>query len=208
MNYFKEYFDLISLKMQEVDLKTLDLAANLILRTGRQGGKVILAGNGGSCAIASHISVDLTNSSKIRAITFNESNLITCFANDYGYERWLEKALEYYADNEDTIILISSSGQSANIINAARKAKEMNLGIITLSGFEANNPLRKMGDVNLWVKSEIYNVIETIHNTWLSSIVDKIRNDTLKVYSKGEGAIPVVDIVVDRAKNEDEISVL
>ena len=66
---------------------------------------------------------------------FNESDLITCFANDYGYEHWMEKALEAYANKGDLVILISSSGESQNMINGAEKANEMSLSLIAVSGF-------------------------------------------------------------------------
>ena len=59
-----------------------------------------------------------------------------------------------------------------NIINAADKAKKIGLPIITLSGFLESNPLRKMGDVNLWVNSSEYNIVESVHQIWLLSIVD------------------------------------
>ena len=80
--------------------------------------KIILVGNGGSAAIASHVSVDLTKMCKIRAVNFNEADLLTCFANDYGYENWVKKALSSYADKGDLLICISSSGESKNIIKA------------------------------------------------------------------------------------------
>ena len=68
--------------------------------------------------------------------------------------------------------MISSSGQSANIINGAIKTKQMKLPLITLSGFLENNPLKEIGDINLWVDSKKYNIIESTHQTWLLSVVD------------------------------------
>lgn len=174
MSFFKDYFDQINRELNSVDTGLLNKAVDLILSVSKRGNKVIIAGNGGSAAIASHISVDLSKNAKVRSINFNEPSLITCLANDYGYEKWLEKAIEFYADKRDAVILISSSGQSKNIINAARKAKELDLGVVTLSGFNADNPLRKMGDINLWVDSRVYDVVESIHSIWLSAIIEKI----------------------------------
>ena len=139
--------------------------------------KVIIAGNGGSASIAAHTAVDLTKISKIRSITFNEPNLITCFANDYGYENWLSKSIEEYMFEGDICILISSSGKSKNIINAAKACKKKNNFLITLSGFESTNPLRKLGDINLWVNSKTYNFIEMAHHIWLVSISDFIKKN-------------------------------
>ena len=69
--------------------------------------------------MASHVSVDLTKNAKIRSINFNESDLLTCLSNDYGYENWMSKALEFYSTKGDLIVIISSSGESKNVISAA-----------------------------------------------------------------------------------------
>ena len=107
---------------------------------------------------------------------FNEASLITCFSNDFGYEHWVEKSLEYYAGANDLVILISSSGKSPNMLNAARKALEMRLPVITLTGFDAANPLRLLGSVNLWIESNSYNIVENVHQIWLLSISDKLAS--------------------------------
>ena len=133
--HFKSYFDLLDQKVRTTSSSELLIASEKILRTNNDGGKIIIVGNGGSAAIASHASIDFTKAAKIRSINFNESSLLTCFSNDYGYEYWTEKAIEFYADQNDLVILISSSGQSKNIINAALKVKEMGLSLITFSGF-------------------------------------------------------------------------
>jgi D-sedoheptulose 7-phosphate isomerase len=140
----------------------------------RKKKKVILVGNGGSAAMASHVSVDLTKICKIRAINFNEADLLTCFANDYGYENWVQKALSFYADKGDLLICISSSGQSKNIIKGAKFAKKIGCKVITLTGFDKKNKVRKIGDVNLWINSKNYNLVEMTHHIWLLSIVDFI----------------------------------
>ena len=113
-----------------------------------------MVGNGGSASIASHLAVDFTKAAGVRSITFNESSLLTCFGNDYGYQNWVKKALEFYADKQDLIILISSSGNSKNIINGAKKAKEMNCKLVTFSGFSEDNGLNNLGDLNFWVNSK------------------------------------------------------
>ena len=140
----------------------------------KKGNKVILIGNGGSAAIASHVSVDLTKIARVRAINFNEADLITCFGNDYGYENWMAKALEFYSDRGDIAVIISSSGQSQNVVVGARAARELGLQVVTLSGFNASNPLRKLGDLNLWVNSETYNIVETVHLSWLLAVIDRL----------------------------------
>ena len=134
--------------------------------------KIIIVGNGGSAAIASHFSVDMTKNGKIRCINFNESDLLTCFANDYGYQNWVRQALKFYCDEDDLIILISSSGKSLNMINAAKSIDKKKNILITFTGFNGNNLLSKYGRINFTVNSKNYNIIENIHQYWLLNIVD------------------------------------
>jgi D-sedoheptulose 7-phosphate isomerase len=173
-DYFPLYFETIFQRVKSIDSAELEQAAKMVSVAHQKGKKIVIVGNGGSAAMASHVTVDFTKAAGIRAINFNEADLITCFANDYGYEQWVAKALEAYADKGDLAILISSSGKSQNIINATEKATEIGLSTITLSGFFKDNPLKKSGDLNLWVDSCEYNVIEMTHHIWLLAIVDYI----------------------------------
>ena len=177
LNFFDHFYDLINNKAKNIDFNKLAELAKLIKNTKLNSGKIIIIGNGGSAAIASHVSIDLTKAANIRSINFNEASLLTCFSNDYGYERWVEKALDFYADNNDIVILISSSGQSKNIINGAKKAVEMGIPLITLTGFSEDNPLNKLGDINFWVDSSTYNIVESIHQMWLLSVVDYLIDE-------------------------------
>ncbi len=170
--YFSKYFETISQGLKSIDLIQLEQAAAMVWAAHQSSKKVILVGNGGSAAMASHVAVDFTKASGIRAVNFNEADLITCFANDYGYEHWVEKALEAYADQGDLVILISSSGKSMNIVKGAEKAKSMGLNLVTFSGFLSDNPLLKLGDLNLWVNSSEYNIVEMTHQVWLVAIID------------------------------------
>jgi len=174
LEFFYKYFSTISSAIAEIDVAKLNEAANIFLKASNTGGKIIFIGNGGSAAMSSHLSIDLTKAANIRAINFNEADLLTCFANDYGYEHWVARALEFYADKNDVVVLISTSGKSQNIINGAAQARNMGLSIITLSGFDSKNPLRELGQVNFWCDSDAYNVVEMTHHVWLLSIVDFI----------------------------------
>ena len=174
MPFFENFYDEIRARLRDADPMSLDIVCASLRGVVARNRKVIVAGNGGSAAIASHVSVDLTKAARVRAVCFNESDLITCFANDYGYDNWLAKAIESYGDAGDVAVLISSSGQSRNIVNAARCAKDRGLTVVTLSGFDAANPLRQMGDQNLWVNSHNYDIVETSHQTWLLACIGRI----------------------------------
>ena len=157
------------------NVEQLVKVANLIKDVNGQKKKTLIFGNGGSAAIASHFSVDLTKNAGVRCVNFNEADLITCFANDYGFEHWIEKAIDFYGDEGDLLIAISSSGNSKNILNGVKTARQGDFkAVVTLSGFANDNPLRKLGDINLWLDSKAYNYVENIHQVWLLSIVDLI----------------------------------
>ena len=149
--------------------------ANLLKDIHADGKKILIFGNGGSAAISSHFSVDLTKNAGLRCVNFNEADLITCFANDYGFERWVEKAVDFYGDEGDLLIVISSSGSSKNMLNGVKAARNGNFkAVVTLSGFAEDNPLRQLGDINVWINSRAYNFVENIHQIWLLAIVDLI----------------------------------
>jgi len=172
--YFEKYFSTIKTQLHSIDFVQLNNAINAVKKADQLKRKIIFVGNGGSASIAGHLTVDFTNAAGIRAINFNDPGIITCFSNDYGYENWVGKALDCYADSGDVVVLISSSGQSKNMLVGANKAKTLGLDIVTLSGFSSNNPLKKLGDINLWVDSDKYNIVEMTHHIWLLAIVDYI----------------------------------
>ena len=172
-NYLQDFIEL--LKPNDDSVGSLIQARNLLLDVTNNNKKVLIFGNGGSAAIASHFSVDLTKNAKLRCLNFNESGLITCFSNDYGFEHWAEKAVDFYGDEGDLLIVISSSGKSENMINAVKAARNGNFhSVITLSGFSESNSLKKLGDINLWVDNKSYNFVENVHQIWLLAIVDLV----------------------------------
>ena len=171
--YFKQY--IYHLAQSENIFQKLNQIKKILITVKKNKSKILIFGNGGSAAIASHFSVDLTKNAKIRCTNYNESNLITCFSNDFGYEHWVEMAIKYYGNKGDVLIVISSSGKSKNMINACIAARKKKFSkIITLTGHLVNNPVKKLADINLWVNSKAYNYIENIHQFWLLSLVDLI----------------------------------
>ena len=174
INKYLEDFSTIIKPNDDIVTKIISVR-DVMVSAQKSKNKIMIFGNGGSAAIASHVSVDLTKNANIRCTNYNEADLITCFANDYGYERWIEKAVDFYADQNDVLILISSSGKSKNMINACKSAKSKKISkIITFTGHDKNNPLSKLGDINFWIKSKAYNFVENTHQIWLLAICDLI----------------------------------
>lgn len=171
--YLKDFSDLV--KPSEETVEKLAEVADLLKNVHSAGNKILIFGNGGSAAMASHFSVDLTKNANLRCFNFNEADLITCFANDYGFERWVEKAVDFYGDEGDLLIVISSSGSSKNMLNGVKAGRNGNFqSVVTFSGFEQDNPLRQLGDINFWVDSKAYNFVENMHQIWLLAMVDVI----------------------------------
>ena len=178
--FLKDYFsNLKNLLNNEDYLEDLIITKDILKKTHVDGKKTMIFGNGGSAAIASHFSVDLTKNARVRCTNYNESDLLTCFSNDFGYERWVEKAIEFYGDEGDSLILISAGGNSPNMTNGAKHARKKKIkNIITFTGNEKNNKLTKLGDINFWVNSKAYNHIENVHQILLLSLVDLIIGKT------------------------------
>ena len=174
MNFFIKYYDDIVKCIQELDKNKINLIYKLIKDISKKGGTTYIAGNGGSASTASHMSTDLTKNAKIKSMSFNDVNLITCFANDYGYENWLKAAIRYYTKTNDLVVLLSVSGESKNLINAASFCKKKKIKLITITGATKNNSLSKKGTINYWINSKAYNIVEVVQMTILASIVDKI----------------------------------
>jgi D-sedoheptulose 7-phosphate isomerase len=139
----------------------------------KQSGDIYFIGNGGSNAICSHMLEDYAKIAGFRTFSFTDAALITCFSNDYGYENAMAEWLKIYMKENDTLVAISSSGNSKNIIHAANTAKEHKAHVITLSGFKEANPLRQLGDVNYYLPIENYGVVECFHQVILHSMLDE-----------------------------------
>ncbi|MFA6119434.1 MAG: SIS domain-containing protein [Parachlamydiales bacterium] len=159
--------------------KAFFLFKNYLINTRLKNGVVYVIGNGGSAGIASHFSIDLIKALKIPSNTLTDSNILTCLANDFGYENCFSEFLKVNLRKDDLLVSISSSGNSMNIINAANLANKKNVRIITFSGFDSSNKLRKIGDLNFWLDKKEYGLVEMGHFFILHSIVDLFNNINL-----------------------------
>lgn len=131
-------------------------------------------GNGGSSAIASHMTADFMKNGGMNTYSLYDNAVTTCMGNDYGYEYIFSKPLEFLVKENDLLVAISSSGNSKNIVNAIQVAADRNAEIITLTGFKPDNQARRLGNLNVYVPSEKYGIVESIHNLILQQIVDMI----------------------------------
>lgn len=152
--------------------QAINQAIQLATETHNAGNKLIIIGNGGSAGIASHSAIDYSKNGGLRTQAFNDGAALTCLGNDYGYEHVFAKQIEFHGRSGDLLIAISSSGQSANILNATDAARQREINVLTLSGFDPANPLRSRGSLNFYVPSREYGFVEIGHQTLLHAIID------------------------------------
>lgn len=141
----------------------------------RAGGMAYFVGNGGSAGIAIHMTSDFLKNGEMRTHSMHDPSVMTCLANDFGYENVFSKQLEIVAEPNDLLVAISSSGESPNILQAIGGGRLKLCKVVTLSGFNPNNSLRKLGDLNLYVPSMEYGIVESIHNMILQDVVDALK---------------------------------
>ncbi len=174
--YWKEFENLINQQKKNSDIIFFK---EIIKDTAKRQGKLFFVGNGASASLSSHAATDFTKQSKIEAHAFNDHNLITAFSNDYGYENWVSKAIEFFVNPNDMVIFISVSGNSPNLVNGLKYAKSKKITTGSLTGFKENNFLKVNSDCSLWVDSEAYNITESLHTILITLIIDLIIGKTL-----------------------------
>lgn len=148
---------------------------DILVATRENSNKVMLIGNGGSAAIASHAALDLWKNGNVRATAFNDLVQLTALSNDYGFENVFSKSVENFANRGDLLIAISSSGRSDNIVQCSRVARKIGCAVITFSGFTPDNYLRMLGDLNLYVPSDRYGIVESAHQAVLHGLIEDLN---------------------------------
>ena len=181
-NYIKELLSCL----EETRISLKGMTCELCLEEGiqellrqftnhkRKASQCFFIGNGGSDAIASHMTADYMKNGGMNTYSLYDSAVTTCMGNDYGYESVFSRPLEFLGREGDLLVAISSSGNSQNILNAIDAAENKTMEVITFTGFEPDNMVRKVGDVNVYVPSGRYGIVESIHNLILQQIVDLI----------------------------------
>lgn len=178
-DYFDELGRLIRrAEASDRDGRPLDIGAvvqwaiDTARATAERGNTLLFIGNGGSAAMCSHMAADYGKNGGMRALAFNDGAMLTCLGNDLGYENVFARQLELHARPGDLLVAISSSGRSPNILNGVEAARRRGAAVMTLSGFRPDNPLRALGDVNVYVPSTSYGVVEITHEAICHCILD------------------------------------
>ena len=157
-------------------------ASKLAVETLRAGNKILLCGNGGSAADAQHIAAELTGRYKTErrglpgiALT-TDTSALTAIGNDYGYDRVFDRQVEALANKGDLLIGISTSGNSTNVINALKVAREMGCKTLGLTGRDGG-AMNELCDINLVVPSNDTPRIQEMHILFAHTICQIIDNE-------------------------------
>ena len=167
--YFQEYSR--HLYNAQIKSKLVDIADTIKIAK-KQNKKIVFIGNGAGCAISAHLALDMNKQVKIHSVCLNDNILMSAYCNDFGLEASCYEALKPILNSGDILIVTSVSGTSKNLVNALSAAKENGAKIISVTGRDAANPIRQNSDIELWVNSHAYNIVEGIAMIWLTAVVD------------------------------------
>jgi D-sedoheptulose 7-phosphate isomerase len=141
---------------------------------------IFFIGNGASAMMAGHMAADASKNGELRSMAFNDAALMTAVSNDIAFEDCFSVPLRRFANSNDILITISSSGNSPNIIRAIDTARQLKLQVVTLSGMKTDNRSRKMGDLNFYIPADTYGVVEASHQVLLHCWLDKFIEEEKK----------------------------
>tara|TARA_Y100001935_G_scaffold46470_1_gene38275 strand:- start:715 stop:1218 length:504 start_codon:yes stop_codon:yes gene_type:complete len=167
MNPFKEYIDTLnSAHMEEEFAK--------FRKEFFSHDRIIVLGNGGSNSVASHISQDYMKFHNKKVSILSDPSMITMLTNDFGYDKAYEKFLEYYVEKETLVIIMSSGGESKNMLNCVDWCEDNKVDYGVLTGFEKNNTIRGEATnalFNYYINSHSYGVVECVHQIFLHGVI-------------------------------------
>ena len=136
--------------------------------------RIIILGNGGSNSVASHISQDYMKFKGKKVSILSDPSMLTMLTNDFGYEHTYQKFLEYYVEKETLVVLMSSGGESKNILNCLTWCEENEVDYGVLTGFSPHNTIRSKATNALWnyhIASESYGAVECVHQIFLHGVI-------------------------------------
>ena len=170
--------------LADFDLPSLSKAAELVASHYAADKQIFTAGNGGSAALAIHLAADFgknvagPNNKQPRILSLCcNSAAITAIGNDCGYENAFSFQLRNFMNSGDLVVLISSSGNSPNIIEAAKFAKSGGATVLGLTGFSGGK-LKELADVSLHVPCNVYELVEDAHSFFCHAIVTACKRYT------------------------------
>ena len=167
MNPFVEYTQTLKSAHMEEEFFKFQTAFNAYKR-------IIVLGNGGSSSVASHISQDYMKSCGKKVSILSDPSMITMLTNDFGYKFAYQKFLEYYVEEDTLVVIISSGGESPNMLKCVDWCEDNKVPYGVLTGFNSDNTIRGEATNALWnyhIASTSYGVVECVHQIFLHGVV-------------------------------------
>ena len=168
-DYLREYVATLHDGVSQLSDEDLEAAFGLLEDAAERGSNVYVAGNGGSAAIADHLCCDWMKGTHVehlpalQVVSFTaNAPLLTALANDFGYEASFEKQVEMQGKAGDVLVLVSSSGNSPNVVRAAEAAKRRGMSVIGMTGF-GGGKLATAANVSLHIPVNNYGIAEDSH---------------------------------------------
>ncbi|EQC48326.1 phosphoheptose isomerase [Bacteriovorax sp. BSW11_IV] len=161
------------------NIKTMEGAINSLVSSFKNGGKVISCGNGGSMCDAMHFAEELTGRFRkdrpaLPAVAISDSSHISCVANDYGFDYIFSKYVEAWGKDGDTLLAISTSGNSPNVLNAVEAAKARGMKVIGLLG-KGGGKLKDMVDFPLVIDATVSDRIQEMHIKIIHTFIEGVE---------------------------------
>ena len=166
-NPFNEYIKTLQSAHMESEFGKFKDAFNAYKR-------IIVLGNGGSSSVASHISQDYMKFCGKKVSILSDPSMITMLTNDYGYADAYQKFLEFYVENDTLVIIMSSGGESENMLRCLDWCEGNRIPYGVLTGFYSDNSIRTQAKHALWnyhINSESYGVVESVHQIFLHGVI-------------------------------------
>ena len=175
----REYMAVFDEVLKGIDPKDIATCADILRKARDSGAMIYIGGNGGSASTATHLANDLGKATKtsgmppMRVVSMSDNvSWLTALGNDEGYDRVFAGQMENFAKPGDVLIVISTSGNSGNLVRAVELAKEVGVTSLGILGFKGGK-LKDMVDASVWLPSPVgaYGPVETAH----SLVVDLIK---------------------------------
>ena len=177
----QEHLEAFKATFTPQNIKTLELMAEEIAKAFRRGNKILLCGNGGSAADVQHIAAEFIGRFAIErkslpalALT-TDTSILTALGNDYSYDQVFSRQVEGLGKEGDILIAISTSGNSKNVIEAVKKAKDLRLHTFGFSGLNGG-ALKPLADLNFLAASAKTPHVQEMHITALHAVSEAVEN--------------------------------
>jgi len=181
MDFVHDYYRRFVKVLDTFEKAPLEDIANVFLEVSRRNGTLWVAGNGGSAAIADHTVCDTTKGTHvdgqppIRSVSLASNGpMITALGNDIGYDEIFRYQLKYYLQPEDALLVVSSSGNSPNVVKACQYAKERGVPTIAFVGFRGGQ-LAEIADHVVWIEVDNYGIAEDTHQSLMHVLTQYLQ---------------------------------